>query len=387
MISTAWKVTRRLFSMLLLVAIVSTIGCTVKTKPSPTSLSELTKIPEDQELARQLDEALDWTFENRHLNTDEHATWQILHGVLTYKRDFMVRHEGKMVSAVDHLLAGGYMEGWDAWPGTVFDDETKSQGLQVRMAAGSGTGQGHYDQWLAVLAQCDLAATQKILAQNKPFTMNDYVAQVQWDLPRNLDQEYSWTLIGLTAYLPTDAKWQASDGQEWSISQLVQAEAEQAADDEGACGGTHRLIGLSMALKRHLDNDGQLTGPWELANQQIQDAVARAKMYQNADGSFSSNYLQRGGVSPDYGEVLGASGHVLEFLALALTKDQLQEPWVKRSVVHLCRLFKQTRAVELKCGPLYHATHGLSLYRQKVFDKPIEQTTQSQAGAKPAAGS
>ena len=37
-----------------------------------------------------------------------------------------------------------------------------------------------------------------------------------------MEREYSWTLIALNRYLPTDATWTASDGQTWSIERLVE---------------------------------------------------------------------------------------------------------------------------------------------------------------------
>ncbi|MCH5373645.1 MAG: ADP-ribosylation factor-directed GTPase activating protein isoform b, partial [Planctomycetes bacterium] len=78
-------------------------------------------------------------------------------------------------------------------------------------------------------------------------------------------------------------------------------------------------------------------------------------------------YFQRGGRDADLAQDLGVSGHVLEFVVLATSDQQLAEPWVKRAVMHLCELFRKTRSVPLECGALYHAAHGLALYRDRVF--------------------
>jgi hypothetical protein len=196
--------------------------------------------------------------------------------------------------------------------------------------------------------------------------MSDYVAQVQWDVPRNVEREYSWTLIGLTTYLPTSAQWTAQDGQTWSIERLMEIELQH--DLAGsACGGTHRLIGLTTALNRHLSQGGQLDGVWRQAEQRIQQATADARRYQNPDGSFSTNYFHRPGHSPDLAQNMSASGHVLEFLTLALTDAQLREPWVRRAAEQLCGVFEDTGELPLVCGALYHAAHALVLYRQRVF--------------------
>jgi len=343
-------------------------GCGAPPVPPPEVGSTTAEEPDDAALRTAVDQTLDWTYENRHLNLQEHAAWQILHGALTFKRAFPVRKEpgGESVSAVDHVLAGGTMNGWTVRPGIVLDAATDRRGLIAEMEPGTKTGQGHSDQWLAILAQCDLPPSQTILAGDRTFTMEDFVRQVQWDVPRNVNQEYSWTLIGLTTYLPTTSSWTAQDEQTWSIERLVEIETQQDLATS-ACGGTHRLIGLSMALNRHLAAGHEMQGVWAAANEKIQEGIEAARQYQNTDGSFSSNYFQRGGRAADLAQDLGVSGHILEFLVLAMTDEQLSEPWVKRAVMHLCDVFHKTRPVPLECGALYHAAHGLALYRDRVF--------------------
>ena len=314
--------------------------------------------PSDELLKRKLDDALQFTYSQRMLNTNDHAAWQILHGALTYKRDFLVHHDGKPVSAVDHVLHGGYMKGWTVHPGTL--------GPRAILEQGTKTGQGHADQWLAVLAQCGLPPDEEIRVRGTTYTMADWIAQVQYDVSRNTQQEYSWTLIGLTSYLPTDAAWTSSDGHEWSIERLVQIEVSQDIN-MSACGGTHRLIGMSMALNQHLDQGGAIDGVWKQVENRIQNAISKTREFQDRDGGFSSHYFRRPGSSPDLANALSTTGHTLEFLTLSMTDDQLATPWVKRAVAFLCDVFAKTQDYDLECGALYHATHGLDLYRHRMF--------------------
>ena len=57
----------------------------------------------DQDLLTQIDDALDFTFENRRLSagpTDQdQAAWQIIHGALAFKREFLISDGEKDVSA------------------------------------------------------------------------------------------------------------------------------------------------------------------------------------------------------------------------------------------------------------------------------------------------
>jgi hypothetical protein len=58
---------------------------------------------------------------------------------------------------------------------------------------------------------------------------------------------------------------------------------------------------------------------------------------------------------------------VFEFLAEALGKEQLEEEWMKRAAARLTAQFKATRPINIECARLFHAAHGLVLYREKVF--------------------
>ncbi|MEQ8786665.1 MAG: ADP-ribosylation factor-directed GTPase activating protein isoform b [Pirellulaceae bacterium] len=343
------------------------VGCEPTTRTSDPPQVSITDLPSEEELGEQLDDVLDFTYEIRHLTLQDHAAWQILHGALAYKRNFLVdKPDGTRVSAVDHILSGGRVRGFDTEIGSQLDPDKDEYGLRILMDPGSKAGQGHHDQWLAVLAQSELPPDQTIRASGQDFTMADIVRQVQFDMPRNTDREYSWTLIGLTSYLPTDTRWTAFDGGTWSIEGLVESEALHPLGD-GACGGSHRLIGLCMALNRHLAQGGKIEGPWKQAEQRIQQGIQKAREFQNPDGSFSTNYFARPGRSPDLAQNLGTTGHTLEFLTLACTDEQLKEPWVERAVLNLCDLFRKTKSIPLECGALYHATHGLMLYRHRVY--------------------
>src|SRR5689334_24029765 len=50
--------------------------------------------PTADEMLRQIDDVLEWTFKNRRLSvgssSNDQAAWQIIHGALAYKREFLV---------------------------------------------------------------------------------------------------------------------------------------------------------------------------------------------------------------------------------------------------------------------------------------------------------
>ena len=340
-------------------------GCTRTRDSGPveSAAPQSPTIADDAQLKDQLDHALDLAYHHRRLNIRDHAAWQIVHGAVAFGRAFPMEKDGKVISAVDYLLAGGTMKGWNLEPGEMLGGR---QGLRAILEQGSKTGQGHYDQWLGYLSGCNLPPEQPIIVGDKTFTIADLMAQVEWDVPRNVDREYSWTIMGLTTYHPTDYSWTASDGKKWTIEQLMQIEADQDLATS-ACGGAHRLCGLTLALNRHLEQKRAVAGGWEAAQDRIQDSLLKAREYQNSDGSLSSNYLQRPGRSADLSENLGATGHVLEFVVLTVPDSEIREEWIKRAALFLCGVLERTKDIPLECGALYHAVHGLVIYRERLF--------------------
>jgi hypothetical protein len=357
-----------------LLVILSCTGCGSSTPPLPSASGTSTgsapqdtgKLPSDAELLQQLDDALDFTLEKRRLDVKDQAAWQIIHGALAYKRKFLVRAEGKDVSAVEYALGGGPMKGWNLVEADVLDEKTGRRGVRAQVEGGTLSGQGHYDQWMGYLSDTGLQLDEKVMVEGKEHTIADYIRQIELDVPRNMDREYSWTIMALTAYHPTDYQWTASDGKQWSLPQLVEAELEFNIDDS-PCGGTHRMYGLTLVRNRHLAAGGKLEGVWRKCEEKIQEQIERAKASLNADGSLSAKYFQHPATAPDITEWMASSGHVFEFLAEALNKEQLEEPWMKRAAWKLCEQFRKTKAVDVECARLFHATHGLVLYREKVF--------------------
>lgn len=361
------------FYLCIVIICASLIGCNSPAPPdSAAATSRVSSIvgdpatlPSDDEILRQLDEALEYTYDHRRLSVNEQAAWQIVHGALAFKREFLVSDGSKDVSAVDYVLAGGKMKGWDLRRGNLLDDATKRYGIKA-LVPEDKQGQGHTDQWLGYLSDCRLPLDEPIAVEGQQHTIADYIDQAKLDVDKNPNREYSWTLMALTSYYPTDYSWKAADGSEWNIAKLVEIELEHSLG-ASPCGGTHRMTALTMAYNRRKAEGKPNGGVWQQLNDRIRDCIAKAQEYQNPDGSLSSNYFARPGKSADLAVCMGSAGHVMEFLATAMKKEELHEPWVKRAVLDVCKLFRKTKPVDVECGALFHAAHGLVLYREKVY--------------------
>lgn len=339
----------------------------------------------DDELTKSLDDAIDFTFQKRRLDVKDQAAWQIIHGALAFKRAFPVLVEGKEVSAVDYVLQGGQMNGWNLSRGDLLDEKTDRYGVRALYEPGTKTGQGHYDQWMGYLSDAGLKLDEPILVEGKQHTIEDYILQIERDVPRVSNREFTWTLMALTAFRPTNYEWTASDGQKWNIEKLVEIELEYAID-ESPCGGTHRMYALALARNRHVAAGGKLEGVWKKVQEKIEFEIGRAKDSLNADGSLSAKYFQGPGIHRDITEWMASSGHVFEFLAEAMEKKQLEEPWMKRAAGKLCSQFKATKPIDVECAKLFHAAHGLVLYREKVFGRRTIGANTAEASGQQSAG-
>jgi hypothetical protein len=331
-------------------------------------VSPETAPPEQGVLCGRIDAALAHARDARRLDATVHGGWQVVHGILAFGRDLPLQHDAGESSALDYLLGGGRLAGWILRPG--------SQGVVAVVEPGSTQGQGHPDQWLGYLSQCGVAAGGRaagipldtpLRLAGREFTVGDLLAQAKHDIRPG--QEATWTLMALAAWEP-DAAWTAGDGSRWTVERVV---AQEAAADvvSAACGGAHRLYALAAALdaRRRAGHDPATERPdggWAAARATLEEHLDRARLFQQADGSFSTHSFERPGTSPDVVARLSATGHVFEVLAVALDAERLEEPWVARAADRLTTLLEQTSDLDVECGALYHAAHGLAVYRSRV---------------------
>ena len=318
-------------------------------------------------LKARVNEVIAYTRDQRLMNTRDQSAWQIVHGLIAFGRDLKIEADGHVVGALDYILQGNPLRGWTLRPG--------DKGLIAILEAGSKTGQGHPDQWLGCMSQFGVKIDEPVIVGGKTYHVRDLMTEAQWDIYDGM--EASWTLMAATTYLPLNATWKAKDGQTWSIERIVKMEAAQPLGS-GGCAGTHRLYALTRAVNRYMKETGktpqQLTGPWLAAHNRMEQGLEAVKNYELPDGTLSTSFFTHAAYSPDIGARLYSAGHLLEFLDVALLRKELGDEWVERAVNRLCDLLDQTRSLNVECGTLYHAAHGLVLYRKLRWGPPSKSS-------------
>jgi hypothetical protein len=355
------------FQFVALAALTFLAGCNVRVENDSPTVIETSSASQPDNLRERIAKVIDHTLNQRQLNSTDHAAWQVIHAVLAYGRDLKIMHEGELIPALDYLLSGNRINGWNARPG--------NHGVFVPLEAESKAGQGHPDQWLGYISQLDISADTPLVVWKKQYKLRDLLTQSQWDLVDG--QEASWMLMALSnkSYWPDiDAKWKASNGNEWTADGVAALEADPDVSPivGAACGGTHRLQGLALYVRRMRAEKGAnaMNYPgFDAADKQVKFHIQRARELQNPDGSFSSNYFARAGQVVDMKDRIDTTGHVLEFLAMAADDETFNAPWVLRMCECLVTMMEKSVEAPLDCGGLYHTAHGLKVYSERRWGK------------------
>ena len=137
------------------------------------------------------------TYQRRPLNTAQHTPWEVMHGFVAFGIPTQVRvggPAGDPVSAIGWSNMGGRCRG---------QTMLTTSGDRLVALKGYFGVQGHSAQYLAILAQCRVAASSPIKVNGKQFTVADLIEEEK--LACRPGTELTFALIALAHYLPTDA--------------------------------------------------------------------------------------------------------------------------------------------------------------------------------------
>ncbi len=308
-------------------------------------------------IVEKVDEAIRIT-SRRFLTADHHTPWQVMHGILALRHDFQLRRkDGKgFVRALDWVAGGASYRGEPLFQTTIYGGKSHPYTEDYIF-------EGHPNQFLAIMCMSDLPLDYKFKAGHRTITIKDMVKNAQMEV--NDIEEVTWSLWALSHYLPPDARWVNNRGQHWSIERLVQVQS-RATIEKSACGGTHALFAMSYARNRCREEGLSERGAWFEASQKIERYIAATKSLQNRDGTFSSEYFKGPGFSREFEKRIATTGHILEWLMIALSDKRLQEDWVQRAIEAVADDMIENRTQPADCGPLYHALDALVIYKERV---------------------
>ena len=318
-----------------------------------------------------------------------HSPWMIMHGALALRQEYTLKIGNQPVNALEYITQRNpvYVASLEdplkppGSPAVKIRDhwfESTAHGGRAHPYVVSFAFEGHVNQFLAILSMADLPLTQTFVVSDsqkpgatKTITMADFVRHAQMNV--NAHEEPSWTLWFLTNYLEPDAQWINKDGQAWSMEQLVTIQTNAPLFNKfkpiAPCGGTHGLFALACACNSYQQKHGKLQGAWIAARKKLDDHIGYAQAGQNGDGTFSTEFFMANGYSAEMGKRFKSSGHMLEWLMMALPPERLQEPWIQKAVnrVAFDQIHWGSAALgTADTGAMYHALHALVLYRNRI---------------------
>lgn len=289
-------------------------------------------------------------------NARERTPWGMLHAILPFGIDSQVDTGRQRHNAIAWLAGNN--------PGRNLKIFAVTP--QGQLIAREGVGlQGHQAQVLAIFAQAGVPLEYPLIVSGRRFSVESLVRSEMAACKSG--NELTFTLIGLSNYLPTDTRWKAADGQVWDFERLLREELSQPVIG-AACGGTHRLMGLSFALKQRKLEGLPITGQWARVDTYINDFIQYAWELQNRDGSFSTNWFEGREDRNDPDRKLQTTGHILEWLVYTLPADELTDPRVTRSISFVANSLIRRKSEKLDVGPKGHALRAISLYHTKMYD-------------------
>jgi hypothetical protein len=274
---------------------------------------------------------------------------------------------GERVNALEYIGAGREMRG--------LDFEATPNGVDVISNREMHFSQGHQDQFIAEMTQWGLSPDTKFFVKNgdgkggKEYRFRDFINECKMRARVGKGQELSWAIVVIPYYFGTDVAWTNAHGEKLRLEDLVDEEVK-ASIPQAACGGTHRLFGLAWAYHLHLRRGGKTEGVWKKVADRLDEYKALTKKLRNPDGSFSARFYEgrEDGSHPPPGQRINTTGHMLEWLSLAMTEKELRAGWVQEAANALTKMIFESQNVPVPGGGLYHAAHGLLLYYARLYD-------------------
>ncbi|MEC7696248.1 MAG: hypothetical protein VYA11_04050 [Planctomycetota bacterium] len=299
-------------------------------------------------------------YREQEISVREKSAWSVMHSFIGYGVEKKVRidHQGNRASAIGWICFNNPCRGVRLF-------YLKNGEIYGRLGPGN---QGHEGQFLAMLAQSRVHADYPMKVEGRDFTVLDLVEREKRSCrPKT---ELTFKLIGLSHYLESDETWKDDRGSDWNIPRLLKEEMQQPIIG-AACGGTHRLFGLSYAINRRIHKGKPVDGQYRRAEVYIKDYQKYTFKMQNPDGSFSTRFFSGRGAANDLDRRLLTTGHISEWLAFSLSKKELTDPRMVHAMDYLAGLLLRGKYPGWKVGPLGHALHAVNIYNDRVFKDTV----------------
>ncbi len=224
----------------------------------------------------------------------------------------------------------------------------------------------------------------------------------------NRDVELGWLLLALARIDNTDSRWTGNTGRPTGTDDIVETVLRRPAGSGehnglvamrgvAAAARAHRtqiFVRQSWAFRKKVTVDGKriakpdydtvpISGVWLKAEDRIAKTVRLMKKNQGDDGAFDASWYRgksAGNGSFTYEKML-YTALVFDFLGEALEDEELEAPWVKKTVTYLARSIEANRrnlGKQIEAPAI--AVRAMEKYRIRLVRKgkaPVEADIES----------
>ena len=295
----------------------------------------------------------------RHQNTRDNNPWEVMHAIIAYGVDTQLFKDGPGGEKVNAI-------GWMCYNCPCAGEQMLlvNRG-QIEARRGVGV-QGHFGQFLAILAQSHVKPDYPMLVSGKNFTLQDLIEHEKANLHRrrraDLQAHRADALPRFRRHLEDAATARTGRSSGWSREELKQPIRG------AACGGTHRLMGFSYcgqqaAPARQADRRRVSPGP-DLhpglsplhvqpaePRRQLQHRVVRPQRQQPGRRPPAEDQRPHPGVDQ----------------LLAVRRRSSRDPRMIKAVDYVATILEKNDRHTWEIGPLGHGLHALAIYDDRVF--------------------
>jgi len=245
--------------------------------------------------------------------------------------------------------------------------------------------QSRPSELLAALAFARVQSTYPMRVGDTVRTVADLVESEKLSCRSGADM--SLKLIGM-AYYVDEGTWKNDLDEQWSLEKALKEElAKPILSSSGA--GLDRLLGLSYTVYRREKRNLPIEGQYARTKKYIGEFQNYAFGLQNSDGSWGY-FLNSRGVNRDAAAGLRSSGYMLQWLALSLSEDRLDDPAMALGIAYLNNTLSQRYDNNLpvlstqEIAGAMRALHALAIYDERLFKAADSEQPSTENNPAPA---
>lgn len=317
-----------------------------------------------QSLTKQIEEVVNIVQSIRL--TNDNPPWVIMHGLYAFGPELMVfdKESGRNIKAIDWICNEGASKYFMLKEGNFSTVAKIPSSPNFRI-------EDHPDQWLFIFSHVPVPSSQEIKLDNRVYSVNDLLESSKREASSY--SELTWTIPAYYNYELSKSRWTNKFGEKMDMEHL--SELYLKSDwRESACGGAHGLYALANIKRAKILKNKSAR---EL-NKILNEALQKAKETQTENGSWATEWYNNKQEIQFAFEDIHITGHQLEWISLAVSRQELNAPWIEEAVLFLIgrlsrmensdsRTFKFDEHPEFY-GFICHAVHGLKIYRERLTD-------------------